>query len=278
MVKSFSAISCLALAVLAQANYMPPQQPEYTPVYEATTTSCTESSQYAAPTGYGYTSSSAPGYYSSSSTVEYGYPVSSSSVEYGYPVSSSSVEYGYPVSSTTPCETAEPTPYTYTSVYTSCEVYPTVYTSEGTVCTTDYSTTHYMTTTVCDTTPVETPCPTTITKSYETTYSSCVTYPTTCTSEGTEYTTQTSSTSYSTSTVCTTEVYTPVPTHGYTHSVYTDTYKPPTGTGYPVPSHSANSTTYGAPTYPVSTGGAASLAPKFVAIAAVFGGIVAALF
>lgn len=300
MVKSFSVISGLALAVLAQGAYVP--EAKYEPVYEAATTPCTESTTaYPVPTGYEHTT--APTYEEPSTSVEYGYPVTSSSVEYDSPVSSTTAVYDSPVSSSTgmydipvsssagvydspessstTCETpAAVTPYTtYTAVYTSCESYPTVYTSAGELCTTDYSTTHYMTTTLCETTPIETPSPTTITKSYETTISSCVTYPTTCETSGTSYATETSSTEYSTSTVCTTEVYTPVPSSYYTEvPVASYPYTPSMGTAYPQPTYPANHTSYSpAPQYPVSTGGAASLAPGIAAFAAVFGGIVAAL-
>lgn len=223
MVKSFSTISALALAALAQANYMAVEKPaEYAPPAEEyvsviPTTSCTtDSTDYPVPTGYEH----APEPYVT--PVEYPVPTASvyepeHPVDTGYPVTPEVHEPEYPVE--------EPTPYqTYTSVYTSCEVIPTVYTSDGVPCTTDYTSTHELTTTVCESTPVETPCPTTITKTYETTYSSCVTYPTTCSTDGTTYTT--SSTDYATSTICTTEVYSPVATPIYTHPGDTNVYKP----------------------------------------------------
>jgi hypothetical protein len=250
MINSFNVISILALAVMASAStyepaysqpeqYAPPPAPVVAPT-GATTTTCTDET---------------PGY---------------------TPVPAPSVYAAPPAGYVAPPPSYETT--TYTSVYTSCEALPTVYTSEGIECTSTTSKTHYLTTTVCDTTEVA-PAPTTIYHSYETTLESCIEVPTVCTSEGTSYTTTTSSVMYITSTACETNVYTPhIP--GYTAPPTPQgTGVPPVvaSTGYPAPAPSANSTSYAPPTIKESTGGAANNAPCIVGIVAMFG-LLAAFF
>jgi hypothetical protein len=296
MVKSFNTISALALAALAQANYVPEYVAPPTPDYAAP-----PAADYAAPPTYD-TPAYVPVISSTTCTTETDYPVPTG---YVAPPTYDTPDDGYHHEPTAPADYGHPTPTDvyghhkddydghkddnydgyhkgkyhddlYVSVYTSCEVVPTVYIKEGVECTTEYTKTHELTTT-CET-PVETPCPTTITKSYETTYSTCITYPTTCETEGTTYVTHTSSTQYSTATVCTTEVYEPKPTTYATSTGTTDVYAPPAApTGYPVVKKPTNQTSY-VPTYPVSTGGASLNGPTLVAFAAVFGGLVAALF